>query len=217
MRFIKLLFVAIVAIVGIMVIMINILKFISAIRNTKSRFYREVNKVRLRSQELSKGLVPLTSEDISELSYQMIPNKRIKGLKSKTITTIYNEPLLAFTANIDKHTGEGYAVYYSHLKEFSFIHLQDTIEVFIDELPFGRIKKDGSLRDANNRVIGYLSIEAGVKEIITPSRKLALFNKHSAATVLERMYYLKGELSQDEAEILLALSLPEITKNFHYA
>ena len=214
MRVIKLLAVIIVAIIGIGVIMINILKFLNSLRNSKSQLYKEINRVRRRSEEMVKNLIPLTAEEISELSYQILPNKNIKGIKSKTITTIFNEPLISYASRLDKTSGRGYAVYLTNAKEFSFIHLPDTIEVFVDEIPLGRIKKDGSLRDANNKVMAYTSEVGNYKTIVVNDKEIAKLNKHKSANVLERVYELKTGLNSVEAEILFAMTLPEFTKNF---
>lgn len=214
MKVIKLLAVIIVAIIGIGVIMINILKFLNSLRNSKSQLYKEINRVRRRSEEMVKNLIPLTAEEISELSYQILPNKNIKGLKTKTITTIFNEPLISFSSRLDKASGKGYAVYLTNAKEFSFIHMPETIEVFVDEIPLGRIKKDGSLRDANNKVIAYVTEEGGYKNIVINEKEIARLKKPKSANVLERVYELKSGLNAVEAEILFAMTLPEFTKNF---
>ena len=214
MKVIKLLAVIFVAAIGIGVIMINIIKFLSSLKNTKSSLYKEINKVRKRSEEMVRNLIPLTAEEISELSYQILPNKNIKGIKSKTITTIFNEPLISYASRLDKSSGRGYAVYLTNAKEFSFIHLPDTIEVFVDEIPLGRIKKDGSLRDANNKVMAYTSEIGNYKTIVVNDKEIAKLNKHKSANVLERVYELKTGLNSVEAEILFAMTLPEFTKNF---
>ena len=194
--------------------MINIIKFLSSLKNSKSSLYKEINKVRKRSEEMVRNLIPLTAEEISELSYQILPNKNIKGIKSKTITTIFNEPLISYASRLDKSSGRGYAVYLTNAKEFSFIHLPDTIEVFVDEIPLGRIKKDGSLRDANNKVMAYTSEVGNYKTIVVNDKEIAKLNKHKSANVLERVYELKTGLNSVEAEILFAMTLPEFTKNF---
>ena len=214
MKVIKLLAVIFVAAIGIGVIMINIIKFLSSLKNSKSSLYKEINKVRKRSEEMVRNLIPLTAEEISELSYQILPNKNIKGIKSKTITTIFNEPLISYASRLDKSSGRGYAVYLTNAKEFSFIHLPDTIEVFVDEIPLGRIKKDGSLRDANNKVMAYTSEVGNYKTIVVNDKEIAKLNKHKSANVLERVYELKTGLNSVEAEILFAMTLPEFTKNF---
>lgn len=214
MKVIKLLAVIFVAAIGIGVIMINIIKFLSSLKNSKSSLYKEINKVRKRSEEMVRNLIPLTAEEISELSYQILPNKNIKGIKSKTITTIFNEPLISYSSRLDKSSGRGYAVYLTNAKEFSFIHLPDTIEVFVDEIPLGRIKKDGSLRDANNKVMAYTSEVGNYKTIVVNDKEIAKLNKHKSANVLERVYELKTGLNSVEAEILFAMTLPEFTKNF---
>jgi hypothetical protein len=192
--------------------MANIIKFLLSLGNTKARLFREINHLRTNTQHMQKELVPIDEGELKFLSHHRMPQKRFSKQKATVLTSIYNEPFVAFDIKyvIDKESAV--MVAYTYDKEFSYIFNKGVIEVFIDEDPFAKILANGHVKDLSNRTVGALESTYGtsLKRLVIHDKLVADLKKPEQASITARAYTALYTNTKNDEDLVLAVTLPEL-------
>ncbi len=151
---IRTLFFIIAALAGLGVILYNIIKFLISINKGKSRLYKEINTIRNAFDSSKIDLVPIDKGELGNLSHNKIVASKIKSNKSNVMTSIYNEPFVAYQSKEIDGKDKAVLVAYTAEHEFSYIFNNGIIDIFINEEPYARMFKDGKVKDLDGKVIG---------------------------------------------------------------
>jgi phage-related protein len=203
------------AITGGAVILYNVVKFLNDINKGKSRLYKEINKIRLETQGMHEDLVPIDAGELKNISNNhQVERTKITQSKKNVITSIYNEPFVAYYPKEISGTDKSILVAYTSDKEFSYIVNNGVTDIFIDEQPFARIFKDGAVKDMNGRLMGYVdnNRSKGEKRIILNQKPVAIIKDGMKQTMTEKPLLQIEQLNKEEEELVLALALPELVK-----
>ncbi len=200
------------SIVGATIIMANILKFLLSLGNTKSKLFREVNNLRLVSKNLHGELVPIDEGELKFLSYNQVPQKKFRKNKTNILTSIYNEPFVAYYIKQISGKESAVMVAYTFEKEYSYIIHKGTTEVFIDQQPFARIMENGAIKDLSNRTVGTIEKTPGstIKKLIIHDTEVAVLKSPERISITSRAYNSLYTNTKNDEDLVLAVTLPDL-------
>lgn len=157
-------------------------------------------------------LAPIEEGELYLLSNNHMVVKKKSKHKTNIMTTVYNEPVVAYFTKLDSDLSRGVIVAYSADKEFSYLISGGIIEIFINELPFARMHNNGLLTDRNNKPIARLDYKH-----VSHTHSISLFNRNVAElrkplrkSITEKAYLCVDSKNKQEEDLILAISLPRL-------
>ncbi len=189
----------------------KILNLLFSLANPKSKHYREANKLREASRSLHGTLAPIDAGELKLLSYQHVPQKRFALKKPNILTTIYNEPSIAYyVKNINGEKNKVIVAFTSD-NEFTYIVYNANIDVFVNEQPYARIKPDGTIKDLSNRTVGYFEKSGSAfTKLFIHQNEIATIRKPTNMGITDRIFSEIDVKGKAEEDLILTVSLVEI-------
>ncbi|HMN88806.1 MAG TPA: hypothetical protein PKD70_04015 [Saprospiraceae bacterium] len=170
---------------------------------------------------LKDELVPIDREELELVSLQQLHQSVKKGttLRAKGVfTTIYHEPVLAYSYKSYIASGKSALVYArTATHEYAYWLRDKEIQVLIDGKLMGTLNKEGVLYNDQNRMIARINrTQEDLAPVIVGEREVASVVK----TQVQRremlspraFQFVKSDITQEEEKIFLALATLELVE-----
>ncbi|MEQ1746571.1 MAG: hypothetical protein ABMA02_14160 [Saprospiraceae bacterium] len=197
--------------VGIIYVIARLLGQIAWNPESKA-FQRMLGALRARLMPVSVGLVPWDHEMLGLLSLNRANEKRpgwFNPFSSGQITTIYQEPVVAYAAQQAGHASVTVARISS--REFVFRKKGRETEVWLNGVPFGLLAGNAFLATGKgSKVLGHLENKEGESQtmlVLANGKSLALNNFERASGPIPRAVTLMQQLDPESETIALAVTL----------
>lgn len=190
---------------------LKFLRFLSSLGNQKSRLYKEINDLRKLTQGVKKDLIPLEEDELTNLSTYRYQGKRAYGSKPIFFTTVFNETVGAYFEKKATKKGDHVAVIYMNDSEFAFVKNEGTIELFVNEEPYGKMNAKGVFYDLHLKAIGkWVDVSSKKTRILQAgAAAFASVNFGDRNALTDRMFNDIRFSIHEEKQFLLAFSLYE--------
>lgn len=187
----------------------------------KSKIKADLLKMKAEIQPFIDDLVPWTKEELELLSVNQINkkiNKSITTTAKGIITSIYHEPLIAWSYK-RYVSPDNNAILYARSAhhEFVFRIRKDTTEFQIDNQVIGTLKENGVLYSAKtNRLMARINRhpdELLLPVLIGNKEVASLTNPVKTTKTNPRAFEFLSEMNKEEEAVLLSLAILEMVKS----
>lgn len=193
----------------------QVFSFLAGTKSFRRRVKRELNQLREQIHEIREALIPFESEEFKIVSSSPVIKKKKRGkniLFKGFVSTIYQEPVLAFAIKHDTVNDKMILVLASDKDEYNFILDDDKTKVTRNDQILGYIDSSSRLIDERGNILARLeSDHSNSYYIISRANNeiLAHINKYDAANISEsdRLFSLFHEFKTNDEDELLALSM----------
>ncbi len=185
-------------------------------QGVKSRIKDDLKNLSKELQEVVDTLAPWENEDLELLSVTQSKLKKKLGIHTQiagVITNIYQEHLVAF-AYKDYYYKKKKAVLVARTSAHNFYYkiTKKTVDVFRDNVHLGTLKSNGSFFQEDSQVawidqsktLSLIPISIKSKQVASLVNPLEASHQHARALKIVE------QLSTDEKELILSLSLYEL-------
>lgn len=212
-------------ILTVLVAMIGVFMLLTVMNNFQPNERRMQQEVKKMWEDMSKwmgDLVPIDKEELALLSFSQIKQLRRKGLPSTAkgiFTTIYNEPIIAYSYK--EFLGKGkHAILYarSAKHEFAYWIRPKEIRIVIDGALVGNLKDGTLLSPRSGKPIAQLSApKNALSPVVVNNREVGSIsqiqapgkNKNLGQRALE---FVKDDITPEEETLLLSMAVLEMVK-----
>jgi hypothetical protein len=180
--------------------------------NNRDFIYRALNELRNSTKNLHEPLVPIDEGELKYLSFSHVPQKRFAKNKINILTSIYNEPFLAYYTKDIKSDGDKILVAYTADTEYSYVLHKGKIDVFVNENPFAIILDNGHIKNMKNETVGKIeqSKSNKYKRLNLHNKNVAEFREPDQMTLPERIYTYLDTSSKNDETLVLAITIPDL-------
>jgi hypothetical protein len=183
----------------------------------KKRLLKDLEQMKQEMDGWVEELVPLTNEELDAFSFNQEKRWSKKKRTRGVFTTIYHEPVLAYS--YQGYNGPGNpAVLYArtHHEDFAYIKGKEGVRIAVGGRELGTLKEDGTLVAAQGqKTIAEVSqAEGELLPVLVNKREVASVSKLNTAEgerLGQRAFqFVKGDMSQEEKDIFLSLAVLEV-------
>ncbi|TVQ47603.1 MAG: hypothetical protein EA362_06310 [Saprospirales bacterium] len=212
-------YIAIIIALSFVAITLGISGFTKYIRPGLNQMKKDVLRLRSASISAAANLIPLKHDEIELLSSRVdlkSLGNRFRKTKSGFLNSIYNEPMVAFT--IKRYLGNNRRkIIYARTTtdEFVFIQKKNTVQLYLNGNPFGKLENDNLYFLKDNKRIAWIEGDRGQsRPLYTPNKKLALINPNIQLNdSSSRTFQFVGDLNPSEQKILLSVVVFKLLEN----
>lgn len=188
-----------------------LLRFLASLGNQKNRLYKEINELRRTTSIVQKDLIPLEEDELTNISTYRYTGKKAYSRKPVYFTTVFNETVGAIFEQPIGKSGDHVVVIYLKDYEYAFIKNGASLELFVNERPFGKMNHKGIFYNLELKAAGRWDFE------FTGNKRRFMAGKGSHADVsfgernalTDRMFSSFKYNTYEELHMMLALSLYE--------
>lgn len=183
------------------------------------RVQKDLDKMKADIDKAGFDLVPIDEGELELFSTNQIKQllkKRIVTTASGVFTTIYDEPVLAYSYKKYVSSGHNAILYVRTANhEYAYRIKKGTIRVVVDNAVVGTLKEDGVLYSAKNqKMLAKVNREQERQLPVLVNNKeagnLAKRPKGSAKLNERAFEFVRDDLSKDERNIFLSLAALEM-------
>lgn len=198
-----------------------VFRLLTNVNPSKKKITEDLKKMKSDLEKYSDELIPITKEELDLFSQRQInqlKKKRSSSVAQGVFTTIYNEPVVAYSYK--KYIASGtnallYARTANH--EFAYRIEKDGIKIVIDNKLLGTLKTNGVLYGGKKQqMLARINRnEDQLIPVIINDKKVGNLTKSlppaKGNKVDDRAFeFLRGDLTEEEETVFLSLALFEL-------
>lgn len=184
------------------------------------RLFQDMQQLKEDMQGWKPELVPVSSDELDAFSFNQVQRsvrKRFGKTAKGVFTTIYHEPVLAYTYK--EYSGPGQkAILYAETGEKSYSYIKDKngVRIAAGQRQLGTLKEDGTLYSPKgNKPVAMLGQPANrLLPVRTADRELGSLVDPPEATddaLGQRAFqFVPNDLAEEEKDVFLALATLEL-------
>ena len=197
-------------------------RLLTNFKPSKKKIQEDLKKMKAEVAPLAKDLVPLSKEELELFSQQQInqiKKKRATSSSQGVFTTIFDEPIVAYSYKKYIASGADALLYVRTTEhEFAYRIEKDVVKVVIDNQLIGSLKPNGVLyggdkqhmlarinRDAEDNLIPVIINDKEVGNL-TKALPPAKGNEVNSRA----FEFIRDDMNQEEKKVFLSLALYEL-------
>lgn len=194
-----------------------LVRSLSDYRPSRKRMLKDLASMKQEMDEWVEDLVPLTEEELDTFSFNQEKRWSKKRKAKGVFTTIYHEPVLAYSYRAYSGPGQP-AVLYARTQheDFAYVKGKDGVRIAVGGRELGTLKEDGTLVAAQGRkaIAEVSQAEGELLPVLVNKREVASvarMNRVGSERLGQRAFqFVKGDMSQKEKDIFLSLAVLEV-------
>ena len=195
-------------------ILTQMLSFVMGTRSFRRQYKRDLRRLRQEIADIKEALIPFEMDEFRIISAHPIVKGKKRGvakLQNGFLSTIFQEPVLAFAIKDRMVNGQLIMVVESKEDEYTFNYNADQIDVEFNGKALGIIDKEDRLLGPEGTELGKLEISDSrqYQKVILGDMEVAHLNSFepASATESDRLFSLFHEFKASDEEEFVALSI----------
>lgn len=194
-----------------------LVRSLSDFRPSRKRMLKDLEHTKQEMDEWVGELVPLTEEELDTFSFNQEKRWSRKRQTRGVFTTIYHEPVLAYSYRAYRGPGNP-AVLYARTQheDFAYLKGKEGVRIAVGGRELGTLQEDGTLLAAKGRkAIAEVSrAEGELLPVLVNKREVASvakLNPQESSRLGQRAFqFVKDDMNQEEKDIFLSLAVLEV-------
>ena len=198
----------------VLYILMQVFSFFMGTKSGRRQMQRDLNQLDKLMGEFKDGLIPFEEDEFKLLSSNPVvkQNKKSNSVFSRgVLSTIYQEPLLAFSLKENKRDNNILLLAHSDKNKYQLNYKEGETDVFINEEHVGYITKNHEFIDGSNKVVARIDQETGEQyaKILQHDTDTAHINVKGSQGVgdNERVFSLFHDFKHEDSEEMVLLTL----------
>jgi hypothetical protein len=214
MGFIRLLIILLLVFAAMMFVFYNMASFFFGTKSNRRQIKKDLAYLKKLAEGLTDGLIPFEFDEFKILSQAPVikTSKKLGSLYSYgVLSTIYQEPLLAFSMKENPRDKSFILLASTDKKEFKLISNGTLTIAYIDDVQIGEINENVQFVGQDKKIIGQIEKNSSTKyqKILLHDKEVAHINAISSNRKIEseRVFSLFHDFDHRESDELILLSL----------
>ncbi|HKK78132.1 MAG TPA: hypothetical protein VJ933_00830 [Phaeodactylibacter sp.] len=190
---------------------------LSDFRPSRKRMLKDLEQMKQEMDAWVEELVPLTGEELDTFSFNQEKRWSKKRKARGVFTTIYHEPVLAYSYRAYRGPGDPAVLYArTYHEDFAYIKGKEGVRIAVGGRELGTLQEDGTLVAAKGRkaIAEVSQAEGELLPVLVNKREVASVAKlqqdESGRLGQRAFQFVKEDMTQEEKDIFLSLAVLEI-------
>ena len=198
----------------VLYILMQVFSFFMGTKSGRRQLQRDLKHLDRLMVEFKEGLIPFEEDEFKLLSANPVvkQNKKSNSVFSRgVLSTIYQEPLLAFSMKENNNDNNILLLAHSDKNKYQLNFKEGETDVYINEEHIGYISNNHELIDSSNKVVAKIEQAAGEQyaKILMNNIDTAHINARGNQGVgdNERVFSLFHDFKHEDSEEMVLLTL----------